>query len=125
MLYEVPRPHTSLALSLTLRPFLTITMVVPFSVSFGDLVALSDLVRKLALNNSRGATHDFHSFLASLTSLRSGNRLLDIRRKISWDQNGHKTKPPLEDLDAHVRALQIFTDMIVLCVAPHFLPLLY
>jgi len=65
------------------------------------------------------------ALLASLTSLGSGNRLLDIRRKISWDRNGHKTKPQLEDLDAHVRALQIFTDVIVLCVAPHFLPLLY
>lgn len=41
-----------------------ITVVVSFSISFGDLVALSDLVRKLivALNNSRGATHDFRSF---------------------------------------------------------------
>jgi len=39
-------------------------MVVSISISFGDLVALSDLVRKLivALNNSRGATHDFRSF---------------------------------------------------------------
>jgi hypothetical protein len=65
------------------------------------------------------------ALLASLTSLKSGNRLLDIRRKISWDQNSHKTKSQLEDLDAHVRALQIFTGVIVLCVAPHFLPLLY
>ena len=32
VLYEVPRSPTSLALSLTLRPFLTITMVVPFGI---------------------------------------------------------------------------------------------
>src|ERR1700722_18902519 len=60
-------------------------------------------------------------YILSLSGTGSENRLLDIRRKIPWDRNGHKTKPQLEDLDAHVRALQIFTDVIVLCVAPHFL----